>query len=277
MVCISFVNNKGGVGKTTLACNLAQALAIVGQRVLCIDNDNQHNLTSMLGIKCPDLTIADLYKSKSLTDFTGNLQGAIYQTKIDSLHCIGSPDTLSDSDIVFEDCVPVIKKMLGDHYDFMVIDNHPGFSNLQKASLNGADFVLIPTELAQLAINGLSIMYKYLTEHHKFKPEYIKIVPNKHRDIIRQNTFHNDLKTMYPASVTESIIPMDTTLDEIITEEKILFLDRFKSSKSVPYFVKLMTELFPFVEEELYNTIKKQRNTYMTEENKKRLKFNLKQ
>lgn len=47
MVSISFVNNKGGVGKTTLCCNLAQALAIVGQKVLCIDNDGQHNLTGL--------------------------------------------------------------------------------------------------------------------------------------------------------------------------------------------------------------------------------------
>ena len=117
MITLAVVNNKRGVGKSTIACSLSQALALVGQNVLCVDLDNQRNLTTMLGI--------------------------------------------SDS-------------------------------------------------------------------------------------------------------ATQHAIPVDPIFDEIITENKILFLDRLKSSKAVPFIAGLMSEIFPFAEDKLYEDIQDRRNRHLS-------------
>ena len=64
MKVLSVVNKKGGVGKTTVASNLAQGLSLLGKKVLVIDNDEQHNLTSSLGLQVPDVSLADCYNAR---------------------------------------------------------------------------------------------------------------------------------------------------------------------------------------------------------------------
>ncbi|MDD5342851.1 MAG: ParA family protein [Smithella sp.] len=273
MVVISFVNNKGGVGKTTLCCNLAQALAIVGQKVLCIDTDGQHNLSGMLGLSVADVTIRDLYQLKDLSTVDSVLSNAILESTVPGLHCITAPDSLSDADVTNErilaEAIP--RSFIPSFYDFVIFDNHPGISLLQRASLHPAQFVFIPTELQQLAVNGLSVMFRFLTEVFSFTPENIRIIPNKYRDVNRQNNFIETINRLFPGSVTETPIPLDNTFDELVTEGKILFLDRFMSSKAVPYFVKLMVELFPFSSDKLSENIMQQRNKHLSENARNRL------
>ena len=273
MVVISFVNNKGGVGKTTLCCNLAQALAIVGQKVLCIDNDGQHNLSGMLGLSVADVTVRDLYQLKDLAAVDSVLSNAILESTVPGLHCITAPDSLSDADVTNEHALAEVisKSFIPTFYDFLIFDNHPGISLLQRSSLYPAQFVFIPTELQQLAVNGLSVIFRFLTEVFTFKPENIRIIPNKYREVNRQKAFIETMNGLFPGSVTETPIPLDNMLDEIVTEGKILFLDRFMSSRSVPYFVKLMVELFPFTEDSLFGNLQEKRKQHLSENARSRL------
>jgi chromosome partitioning protein len=273
MVVISFVNNKGGVGKSTLCCNLAQALAIVGQKVLCIDNDGQHNLSGMLGITAADATVRDLYQLKDLAKVDSVLSNAILESSVPGLHCISAPDSLSDADVTNERALgeAISRSFIPSFYDFVIFDNHPGISLLQRSSLYPAQFVFIPTELQQLAVNGLSVMFRFLTEVFAFKPENIRIIPNKYRDVNRQKAFIETMNRLFPGSVAETPIPLDSTFDELVTEGKILFLDRFKSSKAVPYFIKLMVELFPFTEESLMGDLQEKRKSHLSENARFRL------
>jgi chromosome partitioning protein len=273
MVVISFVNNKGGVGKTTLCCNLAQALAIVGQKVLCIDNDGQHNLSGMLGISVADVTVRDLYQIKDMSTVDQVLSNAIIESTLPGLHCITAPDSLSDADVNNEHILSEIisKSFIPTFYDFVIFDNHPGISLLQRSSLFAAQFVFIPTELQQLAVNGLSVMFRFLTEVFKFTPETIRIIPNKYRDVNRQNAFIETMNRLFPGSVTETPVPLDNTFDELVTEGKILFLDRFMSSRAVPYFVKLMVELFPYTEDSLYSDLQEKRKKHLADNARFRL------
>ena len=101
--------------------------------------------------------------------------------------------------------------------------------------------------------------------------ENIRIIPNKFRDVNRQNAFIETMNRLFPGSVTETSIPLDNTFDELVTEGKILFLDRFMSSKAVPYFVKLMVELFPFSPDKLSKNIKDQRNKHLSDNARNRL------
>jgi chromosome partitioning protein len=271
MVTISVVNNKGGVGKSTIACSLAQALALVGQNVLCVDLDNQCNLTTMLGISVArPRTVRDLFKIRSVADkeaVAAAVAGCILQTSIEGLHCISAPEFLADDDVGEEKMLSHIlqKQFMPIEYDFIIIDNHPGISRLQRASLHAADYVLIPTELQQLAMNGLSVMMLYLTRVFHFNPDKIRIIINKYRQTIRQDAFFAAIHNLFPKSATVHAIPMDSTFDEIITENKILFLDRLKSSKAAPLIVGLMSEIFPFAEDRLYEDIQERRNRHLAD------------
>lgn len=273
MVSISFVNNKGGVGKTTLCCNLAQALAIVGQKVLCIDNDGQHNLSALLGLSVADTTVLDFYRLRDPSAADTLLSNAILESTVPNLHCITAPDSLSDADVSNERILAdaIAASFIPGFYDFVIFDNHPGISLLQRASLHASQFVFIPTELQQLAVNGLSIIFRFLTEVFSFNAETIRIIPNKYRDVKRQNAFIESLNHLFPGSVTETPIPLDNVFDELVTDGKILFLDRFMSGKSVPYFVKLMVELFPFAQESLHRNLQEQRNRHLSDNARIRL------
>jgi hypothetical protein len=79
------------------------------------------------------------------------------------------------------------------------------------------------------------------------------------------------MNRLFPGSVTETPIPLDNTLDELVTEGKILFLDRFMSSRAVPYFVKLMVELFPFAEDSLFRSLQEKRKKHLSENARMRL------
>jgi chromosome partitioning protein len=273
MVVISFVNNKGGVGKTTLCCNLAQALAIVGQKVLCIDNDGQHNLSGMLGLSVSDITVRDLHALRDPAAVDTILSNAILESTVPGLHCITAPDSLSDADVPNERCLSeaISHSFIPSFYDFVIFDNHPGISLLQRSSLHAAQFVFIPTELQQLAVNGLSVMFRFLTEVFPFTVDNIRIIPNKYREVNRQKAFVQTINRLFPGCVTETPIPLDSTFDELVTEGKVLFLDRFFSSKAVPYFVKLMVELFPFSADTLSKNLFDQRKKHLSDNARLRL------
>ena len=98
-------------------------------------------------------------------------------------------------------------------------------------------------------------MFRFLTEVFPFKADNIRILANKYRDVNRQNAFLETINKLFPGSVAETPIPLDPIFDELVTEGKILSLDRFMSSKAVPYLIKLMVELFPFTEVSLSNNL----------------------
>lgn len=270
---ISFINNKGGVGKTTLACTTAQALAIIGKKVLAIDNDGQHNMTTMLKLAPQNPNAESLYTigATKTADLEQAIEDMTIQTTIDNLHCITAPDTLSGDDIENEYILAdaIRKTYVNDFYDFVIIDNHPGIARLQRASLHAADFVFIPTELQQFAVNGLSVLYRLLKESFDFKPKNIKIIPNKCRAIRKHTDFLEALHKMFPSSVTTPI-PFDSTFDDIVTEGKVLFLDRLFSSKSVPHIVKLLTDNFRLREEKMNDDLLAERNKHLADKARER-------
>jgi len=149
---ISIINQKGGVGKTTITFNLAKGLAGKGYKVLVIDNDPQGNLTGAL------LDDPTAMKANVLGLYDPE-QDKITPEKInDKLFLIGADihlSKVSDSefDIIFR-LKEGLEKLKQD-YDFVLIDCLPAFGFLNMAALNAADFVLIPTKPAPFALAGL--------------------------------------------------------------------------------------------------------------------------
>ncbi len=154
---IAITNQKGGVGKTTTAINLAASLGILEKKVLIIDADPQSNTTSGLGVKEDDFNY-------SLYDIM--MQGvdvfdSIIKTEVPNLDMIASTIDLVGSEVElvnYEDREYVMRKTISparEKYDYIIIDCLPSLGILTINSLVAADSVIIPVQSEYYALEGL--------------------------------------------------------------------------------------------------------------------------
>ena len=155
---ISLVNQKGGVGKTTTAINLAACLAEAGQKVLAIDMDPQGNMTSGLGVDKDEIenTVYELLLGEC------SVEECVQKEVIENLSVIGSNINLSAAEIELigeEDKEYILQKAVApirDNYDFIIIDCPPSLSMLTINSMCLADTVLVPIQCEYYALEGLT-------------------------------------------------------------------------------------------------------------------------
>ena len=152
---LAFFNQKGGVGKTTTAINLAAYLAISGKRVLICDIDPQGNATSGLGIdkNSLDTTLYDVLFSRS------EALKAIKKTNITGLDLLPASGQLAGSEVEMVNQPHrefLLKAALeGLDYDYIIIDCPPSLGLLTVNGLAAADDVIIPVQAEYYALEGL--------------------------------------------------------------------------------------------------------------------------
>jgi len=155
---IVFVNQKGGVGKTTSVINLGAYLARAGKRVLLVDFDPQANLTSGVG---------GARKAKGAYEVISgqtSMRDIIKPTKVEGLYLAPSSIDLSGATVELVDkegrdhYLKNALALVKDEYDFVLIDCPPSLGVLTLNGLSAADEVLIPLQCEYFALEGLSLI-----------------------------------------------------------------------------------------------------------------------
>jgi chromosome partitioning protein len=260
MRIVAILNHKGGVGKTTFTGCTAQALALSGFRVCAVDNDSQHNLSTLLGVGVKSPSIRDVLRADD-ANAPELLLRSIRKTELPNLHCITADKHLCDSDI--HDILTLKRTIsacrLERFYDVLLIDNAPGLDRLQGAAISAADEIFVPTELRQFAVDGLVEMEQTIAERYPDGGRISRIIPNFYKNTKRQRSFVAALQKMFPGAVTETAIPVDPVFDEVVTDGKILFLHRLYSTGAA-YYLKIIHELFNLDEEKVWEQVMQQRS-----------------
>jgi len=157
---IAMCNQKGGVGKTTTAINLASALAGYGRKVLVVDFDPQGALSAGLGVVAHDIkTIYDLMVEKVL-----NVEEVIVKTSVKNLDVIPANIDLSAAEVQLvnevarEQILARILRPILENYDVIIIDCQPSLGLLTVNALTAAHGVVIPLNCEFFALRGVALL-----------------------------------------------------------------------------------------------------------------------
>jgi chromosome partitioning protein len=153
---IAILNQKGGVGKTTTAINLAAYLAKAGKSVLIVDFDPQGNATSGVGVDKQniDTTVYDVLFHDAKT------ASVIKETNLASVYLLPANQNLAAAEVELAQLdsrdAQLKQALKGTTYDFILIDCPPALGMLTINALTAADYVLIPVQAEYYALEGLS-------------------------------------------------------------------------------------------------------------------------
>lgn len=252
---IALANQKGGVGKTTTAINLAASLAVLEKKVLIIDADPQANATSGIGL---DVRSVEKSIYECLIDGE-TTKDVVIHTEVEGLDIVPSHIDLVGAEIEMlnmEDREFTLKKVVApvkEDYDYILIDCSPSLGLITVNALTSADSVMIPVQCEYFALEGLGKLLntiKIIQGRLNTTLEIEGFVLTMYDPRLRlSNQVVDEVKKHFQQMVFETIVQRNIKLSEAPSFGKPVILYDAESKGSVNY-LNLARELITKNEEQ---------------------------
>ena len=225
---IVFVNQKGGVGKTTSAINIGAYIAVAGKKVLLVDFDSQGNMSSGVGVGKEKPTVYELLDGTCSADET------IKHSAVKNLDVISASIALADASIQLVDQENrefFLKEALApvkDKYDYILIDCPPSLGLLTINGLVAADEILVPMQCEYFALEGITLLLETVRSvQENFNKELtiggIFFTMYDSRTRLAQEVIMK-VKSYFKEKVFNTIIPRNVRLSEAPSHGKPICL-----------------------------------------------------
>jgi chromosome partitioning protein len=248
---IAICNQKGGVGKTTTAVNLATYLAVREKKTLLIDIDPQANASQSMGIN--ETQEEDIYEALTSAENLSQIIKPVNQEyKLGFLNIIPSSPGLAKLEMELvnaanrERRLQKIIKTVGANYEYIIIDAPPSLNLLTINTLTAADSVIIPVQCEYFSLRGvaellntINLVKNDLNTNLKIEGALLTMLDTRN-SLARQVV--DEVRKNFPGKVFNTIIPRNVKLAEAPSHSKPVLLYDIQSSGSLAY-AKLAEEI----------------------------------